>query len=748
MIWTCALSLLVLLHRAGTSVGYQPQSYEVSNAAEGHDIVRIPREIDESVEEAQARLFNVDRAADAVTGIERGVKADPMYVESQTEQITRQLKADIAKYKAAKKNDVARNDENVISLAKRILKIVTTLEVAKFIADSRARQGVEIAQRRGIHRPTAYQFPQYNFGYLYGLPSVNPVQDMTQPYQQPQQDATFAKPSNPSSTAPAPPPPPPPPSPPPPPLPPLPAIPPPMLVPQEAAAPLPAQQQNLLPGFVPTTETFMKESSEATSSSNPKPNTPSLKHTPKHHVQPKKPHVTAQKPSGVITPEDRAQWSIFGESLPMAPPAENNPPVQQAPQVEQSQVPAVEQFTSTGTTERPANPVPQESQVEFSKPSESNSHELPGLRPLDSDLIKHEHHEKKPDLSVKPPPVQMGTQSPTPIQADVSPPEEFTSSPSEPAPSPPVDSSAQAVPAPAQSVPPPALDAPLPVPAPAPAAPAPAVSSASPPSSTQMDFSNQMFPAMEPSAIPMPQPQFFGPSLIPLGSVPLPMFLPDDTADVRLAKEKDYETRKSAIAVENIEKAIGLDDQTIESLIDDVKQVSQRQTIQYENAVMKDKKEEEEAKGEGKLKTEEKLLRDEELEGKAKETVDQINRLEKVMTVVEAAKFDAQRRADQQLLAAEAWKDRMYGRAKKSKITKAPGKNTTTKTARHILENIITREKERKNLNKKNKRSQTNEYRSKRSFASDLDTKDLLRMKFRKIGKLAREILKNTQSKM
>jgi hypothetical protein len=219
----------------------------------------------------------------------------------------------------------------------------------------------------------------------------------------------------------------------------------------------------------------------------------------------------------------------------------------------------------------------------------------------------------------------------------------------------------------------------------------------------------------------------------------------DDTPDVRLAKEKDYETRKSAIAVENIEKAIGLDQQTIESLIDDVKQASQRQTIQYENAVMKDRKEEEVAKGEGKLKTEEKLLRDEELEGKAKETVDQINRLEKVMTVVEVAKFDAQRRAGQQLQAAEAWKDRMYGRAKKSKIMKAPGKNSAKKTARHILENIIRRQKERKNSSKKNKRNQIEEHRSKRSYTSDFDTKDLLRVKFSKIGKLAKEILKNVQ---
>jgi histone deacetylase complex regulatory component SIN3 len=82
----------------------------------------------------------------------------------------------------------------------------------------------------------------------------------------------------------------------------------------------------VLPGFVPTSQAFVKENP-----SNPTPNTPSVKHTPKHHVQPKKPHVTAQKPSGVITPEDRAQWSIFGESLPTAQQAENNPPLQVNP---------------------------------------------------------------------------------------------------------------------------------------------------------------------------------------------------------------------------------------------------------------------------------------------------------------------------------------------------------------------------------------------------------------------------------
>ena len=146
-----------------------------------------------------------------------------------------------------------------------------------------------------------------------------------------------------------------------------------------------------------------------------------------------------------------------------------------------------------------------------------------------------------------------------------------------------------------------------------------------------------------------------------------------------MAKEKEYETRRSAIAVENIEKAIGLDEKTIESLIDDVKQVSQRQQIEYENAILKDRKDEQESVGERKLKTEDKLLRDEELEGKAKETIDQINRLEKVMTIVEAAKFDAERRSSQQLQVAEAWKNRMYNVAKKSKILTAPKTQNTLK---------------------------------------------------------------------
>ncbi|XP_028404852.1 proline-rich extensin-like protein EPR1 [Dendronephthya gigantea] len=617
-----------------------------------------------------------------------------MYVEEQTNQITQQLRADIAKYKAAKKNHVARSDLNVISLAKRILRIVTTLEVAKFIADSRAREGVAIAERRGIHRPTAYQFPQYNVGYLYGLPSGNPVEDMTQPYQQPQQDAAFAEPSplappaQTSQLGPPPPPPPPPVPPPPPPLPPLPAIPPPNLMFPDAVPAQPVQQQELLPGFVPTTSAFVKNAKTA-----PLPKSKAVKaphkEASKQHVQSQKPHLPVQKPSGVITPEDRAQWSIFGESLPMEQPADISQ-TSQATQVEQPQMPTMEQFSSSETNQQAMNPTPQEG-----KPS-SETHELPGLRPLNSDLIKHDHHEKKPDLSVRPPPVYQ-TQSLSNVAVDTPPfPVQDTSvpppAPPLPAPLAPIPASPPVVPPPAPPVPPPAVPPPAPeVPPPPPVVPPPAT----PP--MQMDFSNQMFPSMQPNVPVAPIVSNF----IPLNSIPLPAFLPDDTPDVRLAKEKDYETRRSSIAVENIEKAIGLDEKTIESLIDDVKQVSLRQTVQYENAVMKDKKEDEEAEGNKKVQTEDKLLRDEELENKAKETVDLINRLERVMTIIEVAKFDAQRRADTQLQVAEAWKDRIYGRAKKSDIEKSPEKKKdSVKRAARVLRKILNKKKYRKNNNK------------------------------------------------
>lgn len=140
---------------------------------------------------------------------------------------------------------------------------------------------------------------------------------------------------------------------------------------------------------------------------------------------------------------------------------------------------------------------------------------------------------------------------------------------------------------------------------------------------------------------------------------------------MRFAKEKDYQTRRSAIAVENIEKAIGLDEKTIESLIDDVKQISKRQKLQYEKEILSDKMEKKYETGSQKIKTKEKLIKDEDLEMKAVETINQINRLERVMTIIEAAKFDAKRRASQQLLAAETWKNRLYRRGRGKAHTKS-----------------------------------------------------------------------------
>lgn len=484
--------------------------------------MRFCYNVDESVEEAQARLFDVDRAADALTGVEKGVKADPFSIEDQTDQIIKSLRTDIDKYKAAKKDSSARNDESVIALAKRILKIVTTLEVAKFMADSKARQGVEMAQRRGIHRPTAYQFPQYNYGYLYGLPSVNPAQDMTQPFQQVLQQPP-AQPLNQDSAAPSqntqPPPPPPPPSPPPlPPLPPLPAIPPSMPLPaMQQYMPStfqPASEQSFPPGFVPMAGVFMKDNSNAPQL---KPNSAKAPkhdkvHAVKHNVHHKKIHKPAEAPA-TITPEDQAQWSIFGDSVPMGPKVENNPAAVQ-PQVEQSQMPTPEQLASpampfeTGglLPQVEPNTAPQEGTSDYSSTSRTGPEELPGLRPLDSELVRPIHHEK-PQMSVKPPTQQQSSLS-----------SQSWSSPPPPAP----------VASPPSLPPPPPTSSPTAV-------------ASSTASVTQMDSSNQVYPSIQQTipVVPLPPPQYYAPNYVPLPSIPAPVFLSgkDMTATIHLIKE-------------------------------------------------------------------------------------------------------------------------------------------------------------------------------------------------------------------
>lgn len=235
------------------------------------------------------------------------------------------------------------------------------------------------------------------------------------------------------------------------------------------------------------------------------------------------------------------------------------------------------------------------------------------------------------------------------------------------------------------------------------------------------------------------------------------MIYVDDTPDVRSAKEKDYEARKSSIAVENIEKAIGLDEQTIESLIDDVKSVSRRQEVRYHGAILNDKKEEESAVDDKKAEAEDRLLKDEELEGKAIETVNQINRLEKVLTVVEAAKFDAQRRANQRLQTAEIWKSRMYGKAKKrdARNNRKIVKKSIDKASK-VIRNILKKEKARKRSVEKNfglhgevrssqngGKTEVDASRMKRSPLYEVNKRNPLRAKFQRIRNLAQEIVMN-----
>ena len=193
-----------------------------------------------------------------------------------------------------------------------------------------------------------------------------------------------------------------------------------------------------------------------------------------------------------------------------------------------------------------------------------------------------------------------------------------------------------------------------------------------------------------------------------------------------------------------------------------MKSVSRRQEIRYHGAILNDKKEEESAEDDRKGEAEDRLLKDEELEGKARETINQINRLEKVLTVVEAAKFDAQRRANQGLQTAEIWKSRMYGKAKKrdAKNSRKLVKKSIDKASK-VLRNILKKERAHKRSVEKNfelhgeamssqnggKVTEIEASRMRRSPLHEVNKRDPLREKFQRIRNLAQEIVKNIPEK-
>lgn len=130
------------------------------------------------------------------------------------------------------------------------------------------------------------------------------------------------------------------------------------------------------------------------------------------------------------------------------------------------------------------------------------------------------------------------------------------------------------------------------------------------------------------------------------------------------AYRKLHDSSRASAAVSKIEQAIGLSPETVKTLIGHVKKQAKNQILNYEQDAKIEKEEiiadksrlqsEEEspnAEGvKGKLAKEEaKLSDDEQKEQVAKLKVNEIKRIEKILTIIEAAKFSALQRAKKKL---------------------------------------------------------------------------------------------------
>lgn len=215
-------------------------------------------------------------------------------------------------------------------------------------------------------------------------------------------------------------------------------------------------------------------------------------HTTKHKVHHKEPQKLPEQEPTAITPQAQEQWSIFGESAPMVSQSANMPTEVQP---EQQQIAVPEQFAPPADMESPIS----KAQTDDVTPSQ---YEFPGLRPLNSELVKH-LHDKKPQLPVNPPASQE--------QSSL-----LTQQPSLPPP-------------PTAAV----ADAPLPSPPAPPTSALPLQSSPSPQSlfpnqdSQSQDSSNQAFPSIPPNApiVPVAPQPYYLPDFVPLQTIPLPVFL-------------------------------------------------------------------------------------------------------------------------------------------------------------------------------------------------------------------------------
>lgn len=129
------------------------------------------------------------------------------------------------------------------------------------------------------------------------------------------------------------------------------------------------------------------------------------------------------------------------------------------------------------------------------------------------------------------------------------------------------------------------------------------------------------------------------------------------------AYRKLHDSERASLAMSKIEEAIGLSPSSVKHIIDDIEKQAKQEENRYEDEMSKEKAEinkekqllqnDEVPDGEDakkKVKEEEAKLRDDiKKENVAKQEVDKVKKIEKILTIIEAAKYSAMQRAKKKI---------------------------------------------------------------------------------------------------
>ena len=129
------------------------------------------------------------------------------------------------------------------------------------------------------------------------------------------------------------------------------------------------------------------------------------------------------------------------------------------------------------------------------------------------------------------------------------------------------------------------------------------------------------------------------------------------------AYRKLHDTERASLAMSKIEEAIGLSPSSVRHIVDDIETQAKMESTRYEDDMKKEKADitkekqllqKDEAADNGQVRQkiqddEEKLRKDIRKENVAKLEVDKIKKIEKILTIIEAAKYSAMQRAKKRI---------------------------------------------------------------------------------------------------